>query len=587
MSKRTHILYVLLCVVLGLMLAACASQPAAPAAEAPAAEAPAAEAPAEGDEEASEAPAEETAAPVASGDTWINVCEEEPVTGGEITLAIPNEAMVGRTWLSYGSTNESFVFNQLVDLSMEDAETILPDLAESWEESEDGLTFTYHLRDGVTWHNGEPLTAADVKWTVELFSHPDSAVAIRTVLPLGAIVGFEEFSANEAEEITGVEVIDDLTVQFTLSSPRADFFYGMAGMNVWPAHPFEGMAFADITTSPLVREGVIGSGPFKMAEFVPDQYYILEANEDYYKGRPYLDRLIFRIGLNTVAAWLPGLESGEIQVGSQINGLDRERVEATDGLKVVGAPLPGAMAIWPNHKNFPDKRVLQALVYAIDREAIATGIYGPGQAFVYDFDNVDPNHAWISPDVIDYGYDPELAKQLLADAGWDSSRELSFVTYYLTELDRNVVAAMQQYWAEVGVKVNVEHMESPAWAERVYENPNYDLAYGCCGISVPFEYSRYSCANVPPAGVNGSAYCNEEVDQMVVDSIAEADPEARKELWYTISEITNEELLHMTLFQQDRGHAINANVCNYQFRQWSNIVWPERNPETWFLKGGS
>jgi peptide/nickel transport system substrate-binding protein len=151
-------------------------------------------------------------------------------------------------------------------------------------------------------------------------------------------------------------------------------------------------------------------------------------------------------------------------------------------------------------------------------------------------------------------------------------------------LDRNVVAAMQQYWAQVGVKVSVEHMESPAWAARVYENPDFDLAYGCCGISVPYEYSRYSCANVPPAGVNASAYCNEEVDQMVTDSMVEVDPVKRQELWYKISEITNDELLHMTLFQQDRSHAINKNICNYQFRQWSNIVWPERSPETWFLR---
>jgi peptide/nickel transport system substrate-binding protein len=579
MVLKNRVWYGLLCVVLGLMLAACA--PTAPATEAPAAEAPA-----EAEAEATEAPAEE-AAPVAAGRTWVNVCEEEPVAGGEITLAIPNEGMVGRTWLSYGSTNESFVFNQLTDLSIDDAETILPDVAESWEVSEDGLTYTYTLRQDVVFHDGEPLTAEDVKWTVELFSHPDSAVAVRTVLPLNAIVGFEEFSANEAEEITGVQALDDYTVQFTLTGPRADFLYGMIGMNIWPKHPFEGMSFLDISTSPLVREGVIGSGPFKLAEFVPDQYYVLEANEDYFKGRPYLDRLIFRIGLTTVASWLPGLESGEIQVGSMINGLDRERAEANESLIVVGAPLPGAMAIWPNHRNFPDKRVLQALVYAIDREAITTGIYGPGQAFVYDFDNIDPNHAWISPNVPDYPYDPEMAKQLLADAGWDSSQELSFVTYYLTELDRNVVAAMQQYWADVGVTVNVEHMESPAWAARVYENPDYDLAYGCCGISVPFEYSRYSCANVPPAGVNASAYCNEEVDQLVTDSIAEPDPEARKQMWYTISEITNEELLHMTLFQQDRGHAINKDVCNYQFRQWSNIAWPERSPETWFLRPGS
>ena len=110
-----------------------------------------------------------------------------------------------------------------------------------------------------------------------------------------------------------------------------------------------------------MREEAIGSGPFKLEEFVPDQYYVLAANEDYFKGRPHLDSLIFRIGLLTVAAWLPGLESGEIQVGNVINGIDRERAEENEDLVVVGAPLPGAMSIWPNHKNFPDKRVLQAL----------------------------------------------------------------------------------------------------------------------------------------------------------------------------------------------------------------------------------
>src|SRR5690554_3864567 len=121
MLNKPRVLYGLLCVVIGLLMAACA--PSAPAPEAPAADAPA-----QVEGETSTAPAEADAAPVALGNTWINVCEEEPVAGGEITLATPNEAMVGRTWLSYGSTNESFVFNQLTDFSIDDAETILPDV---------------------------------------------------------------------------------------------------------------------------------------------------------------------------------------------------------------------------------------------------------------------------------------------------------------------------------------------------------------------------------------------------------------------------------------------------------------------------
>ena len=121
--------------------------------------------------------------------------------------------MVGRTWLSFGSTNESFIFNQLTDLSIEDAQSILPDVAESWDVSDDGLTYTYHLRDDVVWHDGEPLTADDVKWTVELFSHPDSAVAVRTVLPLSGIEGYTEFTEGTADEITGVQALDDTTVR--------------------------------------------------------------------------------------------------------------------------------------------------------------------------------------------------------------------------------------------------------------------------------------------------------------------------------------------------------------------------------------
>ena len=136
-----------------------------------------------------------------------------------------------------------------------------------------------------------------------------------------------------------MQVLDDFTVEITLNEPRADFFYGMGGLNLFPKHVWEGMAFADMRESEEAREGIIGSGPFKMGEFEPDQFYILEAFDDYYLGRPHLDRLIFRIGLDSVASWMPGLEAAEIQVGNMVNGLDRERVEENADLTVVGAPL--------------------------------------------------------------------------------------------------------------------------------------------------------------------------------------------------------------------------------------------------------
>ena len=514
---------------------------------------------------------------------WVHVCTESaPAYGGTVTLAFADSAMRGQNWLSRSSTNEGFIFSQLVDLEM-DAQTISPDVAESWSASEDGLVYTYHLRDDVLWHDGEQLMADDVKWTIEMFWHPDTKIPTRTTLPLFAIAGVDEFASGETDEITGVQVLDDFTVEITLSSPRADFFYGMGGLNLFPKHVWEDMTFSEMQESDLAREGIIGSGPFKMGEFVPDQYYILEANEDYYRGRPYLDRLIFRIGLSQVATWLPGLETGEIQVGNMVNGPDRERVERDENLTVVGGPLPGAMSVWPNHTRLTDKRILQALMFAVDRVAIAEHIYGPGQALAYDYTAVDPSASWISPDVPQYPYDPEKAQALLAEAGWDSSRELDFITYYQSELDQRVVAAMQQYWAEAGIDVNVAHMDGPTFVSRFYEEPDFDLGYGCCGVALPFEYPRYSCSNLPPAGYNGSQYCNAEIDQMVAESLVEPDADTRQAMWHEISEITNDELLHLTLFQQDRRHAVSQSVCNYRFRQWTNIVWPARDPETWYL----
>ncbi|MBI1295027.1 hypothetical protein GC175_08720 [bacterium] len=575
--KRLPIVWWLVALLLTMAVTACA-QPAAPVSETVATP-PAEEA--SGDEAA--APAGDWYTAELLEASWINVCTDvAPKQGGTVTLAQTDLAMQGQNWIVRASTNDEFIFSQLTDLDMS-GQNIIPDVAESWEISEDGLTFTYFLRDDVLWHDGEPLTAADVKWTIEMLYHPDTGAGVRTVLPLFAIAGTDEFAAGDADEITGVQVIDDTTVEITLNESRADFFYGMGGMNLFPQHVFEGIPFAEIQESPYALDEVVGSGPFMLGEYEPDQFYILEAFEDYYKGRPYLDRLIFRIGLDSVASWLPGLEAGEIQVGNMVNGPDLLRVESDENLTVVGAPLPGAMSIWPNHDNFPDKRVLQALIHAIDREAIVQGLYGDGQALVYDYTAVDPIAAWIDPNVPQYTYDPELAQQLLEEAGWDFTGELQFVTYYQSELDRRVVAAMQQFWNDIGLTVNVEHMDGPTFVTRFYEEHDFDLAYGCCGVATPFEYPRYTCGNMFPAGFNGSRYCNAEVDEMVMQSLIEPDPDTRQQMWHELSLITNEEVLHMTMFQQDRRHAINKNVCNYQFRQWTNIIWPETNPHTWYL----
>lgn len=191
-QKRFWSLVVLL--MLCLVLAACTAAPT-PGTVSPASDAPA------------EPLAEEE---LATSSPWINKCEGEPVDGGTVTLAFADQAMRGENWLSRSSTNQGFVFSQLVDLNIETLE-IEPDVAESWEISEDGLTYTYHLRDDVLWHDGEQLMADDVKWTIEMFWHPDTNIPTRTTLPLFAIAGVDEFADGTTDEITGIQVLDDFT----------------------------------------------------------------------------------------------------------------------------------------------------------------------------------------------------------------------------------------------------------------------------------------------------------------------------------------------------------------------------------------
>ena len=174
-----------------------------------------------------------------------------------------------------------------------------------------------------------------------------------------------------------------------------------------------------------------------------------------------------------------------------------------------------------------EHKVRQALMFAIDKEAIAEGIW-LGHAEAFDLRDNDPAGEWVSPDITIYDYDPEKSKTLLEEAGWDPDRELSLITYYQGDLDRRVLAALQDQWGQVGIKVEVNVLDTPAFIERSREAGDYDIGYACCGgPAAPYEYTRDSCEKSPYP--NWSRNCNEEMDTLVLSGIAEPDPEKRRE----------------------------------------------------------
>lgn len=569
---RTRMLVAYLVVAAAVLLAACVAP--TPATEATEAEEPVA-APKDQPETEVLAPTD-WYDPETLGATWINLCADDPPRyGGTIVSSAAARGLEGSGWVS--DTNNSYIFNQLVE-AQAGTYAIVPELAESWDISDDLQIYTFHLRQGVLFHDGSPFTAEDVKYTYEVFAHPESASGQSG--SLANIVGAKAFQEGEADEISGLKVIDDHTIEFHFLTPEPNFLRSIPpNDNIFSKASIEGIPFAEVGTT----MEAIGTGPFKLAELVPDQYYVLERNEDYWAGRPYLDKIIFRFGLRaSMATWVAALEAGEIHVGAQASGTERIRMDENPDIALVGAPF-GAIFIRPNHLNLADIRVRKALLYALDLEAIQDGIWG-SEAIVYDWYMFDPNREWMSPDITLYPYDPEKAKELLAEAEWDADRELDLLFYYGDDVHKRVTAAMQQFWADVGVKVNPQYVEIPTLIERVVSDDDFDLLYGCCAPMVPEDYAaRYRCEVVPPHGSNTPRYCNEAYDELAVATRTEFDPERRTALFNEITEIATDEVIDMPFWQQDRRIAVRSDLCNFRFFL-SLAAYADQLPHTWYLK---
>ena len=560
-------------VLLLWLLAACA---------APADTAPAEMEEEEMKEEMAEEPAEPWYDEADVDSTTIHICTDSPPKqGGEIVVAGAAGAMTGSNWFIF-SARDDYLWSQLIDRDT-DAVTIHPDLATSWDVSDDGLTYTFHLRDDVRFHDGEPLTAEDVKYSLEMFFHPDTGASHGRTSGLDQLAGADAFESGEADEISGIKVLDDYTLELNLVQPRSSVLSNMAAFNIWPKHLLEGTPFSELESTEYAVRNPVGSGPFKMGDFEPDQFYILEVNEDYYAGRPYLDRIIFRIGLGGATAFA-ALENGEVHMAGRVTAVEYERYKDDPNIVLLGGQLGGGMTVWANHNRplWQDARVRQALLYALDRESMAEAYYGE-LAEVLHLRLTNPE--FVSPDITKYEYNPDKARELLAEAGWDAEQEVSFVTYYQDDQNKRIHAAMQQFWADVGIKVDLVYLDGPAWVARVYDNDEFDLSYGCCGWFNPDQLRlSLGCDRSWPAGRNVGHYCNEEFDALSEGAMSEPDPEKRKEMLYQATEIITAEAGEIPVFWPTRFSAFSADVCNNVYRQLDE-PFAERYPATWYLAG--
>lgn len=332
---------------------------------------------------------------------------------------------------------------------------VVPNLAESVDVNDDATVFTFTLHDGVTFHDGEPLTASDVKYSFERVLDPATASPLTWVLEDAGIVGIEEFVSGSADGVSGIEVVDDLTVRITLSAPYAMFLHHLAmpATSIVPEHVASQLGEGeDLSSNP------VGTGPFSLGERLRDSHLDLVANEDYFAGRPSIDGVHYRIITDPLIAW-EEFNAGNLDVSGIPSALFLDVVDDPQYADVIQTTDELAVyyfAFNQRIEELKDVRVRRAIAMAIDRQAIIDGPYNGTDALANA--PIPPGLAGYDPSIEAIPYDPEGARELLAEAGYPDGFEMEI---WSTRAETTIAVneLIQFFLSEVGITATINQVD--------------------------------------------------------------------------------------------------------------------------------
>lgn len=432
-----------------------------------------------------------------------------------------------------------------------------PSLAKSWEISPDGLTYTFHLQEGVKWHDGKPFTSEDVRFTLQDFlmqTHPRAR--------------------GNLSHVAKLETPDAQTVVITLKEPFAPFLnaFEVSSAPIMPAHIYKG---TDFRNNPA-NQTPIGTGPFKFKEWKRGRYVQLVRNDEYWQpGLPYLDSIYFQV-IPDSASRLLALENGSVQVASfgDIDFAFLPQIKANPALEITtkGYEFAGPLA-WMelNHRVKPldDKRFRQALQYAIDRDFIAKRIFfGAARPATGPISSVT---SFYDPNTPQHNYDPKKAIALLDEMGLKPDANGKRVSLRLLGLPygdtwNKVSEYVKNSLSKVGIEVVLESTDAGNWARR-YSNWDFDMT-----ITYLYQYSdpalgvdrSYLSDNIRQGvyGTNISGYVNPELDTVFKKAAVENDKAQRQALYSKAASMLSEDAPSAWLVELSFPTITNKSVKN-------------------------
>ncbi len=471
------------------------------------------------------------------------------------------------------------IFNGLVEFN-EDLE-IVPALAEDWKVSDDALTWTFNLREGVEFHNGDEFNVEDVIYSFTRLLNP------KTQSPRGwlleDVIGAKEFMDGKAEKVEGFKALDDYTLEITLKRPFTPFLSVLAMNNTkivsQKAVEKYGKDFA---------QNPVGTGPFKFAEWKHDNKIILDNNENYYvEGRPYLDKINFRIISEGTSAF-PEYEQGNIyQIDSDIPDGQMQRVISPDSEfadEFIKVTRLGTYYFGFNVQKEPfnNKKVRQAVNYAINKEIIANviknGLVDPANGIL------PPGMPGYNPDIEGYKYDIEKAKKLLAEAGYENGVPGTYELSYNTgKAHQSIAEAIQASLKKLGINVELVNMDWGTYIQKV-DQGNTNMFRMAWLSDYPdadnFLYGLFHSKNAG-AGGNYSFYKNPKIDKMLEKAREMKPGQERIALYQDIEKKLVDDAVWAPVYYYTTPVLVKPFVHNYVMNGQSEMpftnVWLEPN----------
>ncbi len=514
----------------------------------------------------------------------VNASGKGPDYGGAIVVGSIGDASNLIPMLSSDATSHNIaglIYAGLVkyDKNLE----LVGDLAESWDIEQDGRLITFHLRHGVKWEDGHEFTSADVLFGFNTITSPDTPTAY----------------AGDFLEVEKAEAPDPYTFRVLYREPFAPALSSWGDIVVLPRHLLEGVK---ITESPLARKPV-GLGPFRLREWKTQEKIVLEQSPTYFAGRPYLDRYIMRIIPDPATMFLELKAGGLDWMG--LSPMQYQRQTETPFFKKNFARYKYLSFSYTylgynlRHPFFKDRRVRQAISYAVDKEEIIRGVllgYGVVATGPYK-----PDAWYYNPNVRRYPYDPERARSLLAQAGWKDSDgdgwldrdgqvfEFTVLTNQGNSLRDRTAQIIQYRLKQIGINMHIRALEWTAFINDFIDKRRFEaVILGWTLGQDPDLYDIWHSSKTAPKQLNFVGYKNPELDRLLVAGRRTFDRKERKRIYAKVQEILAEDQPYTFLYvpmslpvihKRFRGIKPAPAGISYNLERW----WVPRNEQKYIM----